>query len=167
MRRRRSDRSSRTCTGKPVRIACSSRRIGPRRDRRTREGNRRSADSRDGVDRISTHSRPIPGDRRTACIDRRKASRATYSLIRKAARKMALHGTFDYSNQQIPDAELCAFFPGTPIPDLRSPRTVSRPTCLDRSDRAKRCRHYLAGRSPGLEHQPDCTRLATPASVDR
>ena len=39
-------------------------------------------------------------------------ARATYGLIRQAAREMALHGTFDYSSQQIPDAELCAFFSG-------------------------------------------------------
>ncbi|WP_296652583.1 isocitrate lyase/phosphoenolpyruvate mutase family protein [Paraburkholderia sp.] len=37
-------------------------------------------------------------------------ARATYHLIRKAAQEMALHGTFDYASQQIPDAELCAFF---------------------------------------------------------
>ena len=39
-------------------------------------------------------------------------ARATYGLIRKASREMALNGTFDYSCQQIPDAELCAFFSG-------------------------------------------------------
>ena len=37
-------------------------------------------------------------------------ARATYSLIRKASREMALYGTFEYSNQQITDAELCSFF---------------------------------------------------------
>jgi 2-methylisocitrate lyase-like PEP mutase family enzyme len=49
-------------------------------------------------------------------------ARATYGLIRKAAREMALHGTFDYSSQQIPDAELCAFFSGaqTPKPALNA-----------------------------------------------
>lgn len=39
-------------------------------------------------------------------------ARATYGLIRKAAQEMAQHGTFDYSTQQIPHAELCAFFSG-------------------------------------------------------
>ncbi|GGY11682.1 2-methylisocitrate lyase [Litchfieldella qijiaojingensis] len=39
-------------------------------------------------------------------------ARATYGLIRKASQEMALHGTFEYSSQQIPDAELCAFFSG-------------------------------------------------------
>ena len=37
-------------------------------------------------------------------------ARATYALMRKAAREMAIDGTFNYSNDQIPDAELCAFF---------------------------------------------------------
>lgn len=39
-------------------------------------------------------------------------ARATYALMRKAAREMAIDGTFNYSNDQIPDAELCAFFAG-------------------------------------------------------
>jgi 2-methylisocitrate lyase-like PEP mutase family enzyme len=37
-------------------------------------------------------------------------ARATYGLIRQAAREMALDGTFHYAGGQIPDAELCAFF---------------------------------------------------------
>lgn len=37
-------------------------------------------------------------------------ARATYALIRQAAQEMAGTGTFNYSSQQIPDAELCAFF---------------------------------------------------------
>lgn len=37
-------------------------------------------------------------------------ARATYALIRKAAQEMAGNGTFSYASQQIPDAELCAFF---------------------------------------------------------
>ena len=37
-------------------------------------------------------------------------ARATFGLIRKAAAEMAEHGTFSYSAQQIPQAELCQFF---------------------------------------------------------
>ena len=37
-------------------------------------------------------------------------ARATYGLIRQAAQEMAGKGSFSYSSQQIPDAELCAFF---------------------------------------------------------
>jgi 2-methylisocitrate lyase-like PEP mutase family enzyme len=37
-------------------------------------------------------------------------ARATYALIRQAAQEMAGNGTFNYASQQIPDAELCAFF---------------------------------------------------------
>lgn len=37
-------------------------------------------------------------------------ARATYGLIRQAAQEMAGQGTFNYCSQQIPDAELCAFF---------------------------------------------------------
>ena len=37
-------------------------------------------------------------------------ARATYGLIRQAAQEMAGNGTFNYARQQIPDAELCAFF---------------------------------------------------------
>jgi 2-methylisocitrate lyase-like PEP mutase family enzyme len=44
-------------------------------------------------------------------------ARATYGLIRKAAQEMVLDGSFDYSRQQIPDAELCAFFSGTQTTD--------------------------------------------------
>ena len=39
-------------------------------------------------------------------------ARATYGLIRQASQEMALYGSFDYSSQQIPNAELCAFFSG-------------------------------------------------------
>lgn len=39
-------------------------------------------------------------------------ARATYALMRRAAREMTVDGTFNYSNDQIPDAELCAFFAG-------------------------------------------------------
>lgn len=48
-------------------------------------------------------------------------ARATYALIRQAAREMATGGTFGYADRQIPDAELCAFFaacqPDTNFPD--------------------------------------------------
>jgi 2-methylisocitrate lyase-like PEP mutase family enzyme len=37
-------------------------------------------------------------------------ARTTYGLIRQAAQEMAGKGTFGYCSQQIPDAELCAFF---------------------------------------------------------
>ncbi len=37
-------------------------------------------------------------------------ARATYALMRKAVQEMTINGTFNYSNEQIPDAELCAFF---------------------------------------------------------
>jgi 2-methylisocitrate lyase-like PEP mutase family enzyme len=37
-------------------------------------------------------------------------ARSTYGLIRQAAQEMAGKGTFNYSSQRIPDAELCAFF---------------------------------------------------------
>jgi 2-methylisocitrate lyase-like PEP mutase family enzyme len=37
-------------------------------------------------------------------------ARATFALIRKAALEIMQQGTFTYANDQIPDAELCAFF---------------------------------------------------------
>ena len=37
-------------------------------------------------------------------------ARATFGLIRRAAKEMLEKGTFDYSAQQIPDAELCQLF---------------------------------------------------------
>ena len=37
-------------------------------------------------------------------------ARATFGLIRRAAEEMRGHGTFTYSEQQVPDAELCRFF---------------------------------------------------------
>ena len=37
-------------------------------------------------------------------------ARATLGLIRRAAEEMRDHGTFTYSEQQVPDAELCRFF---------------------------------------------------------
>ncbi len=37
-------------------------------------------------------------------------ARATFGLIRQAAEEMLQKGTFNYSNQQIADAELCALF---------------------------------------------------------
>ena len=37
-------------------------------------------------------------------------ARATFGLIRRAAEEMRGHGTFTYSGQQVPDAELCRFF---------------------------------------------------------
>ncbi|MBX2884397.1 MAG: isocitrate lyase/phosphoenolpyruvate mutase family protein [Granulosicoccus sp.] len=37
-------------------------------------------------------------------------ARATFGLIRTAAREMLDHGTFGYASQQIPDAELCELF---------------------------------------------------------
>jgi 2-methylisocitrate lyase-like PEP mutase family enzyme len=37
-------------------------------------------------------------------------ARATLGLVRRAAEEMAVHGTFTYAEQQIPDAELCEFF---------------------------------------------------------
>ena len=37
-------------------------------------------------------------------------ARATFGLVRKAAEEMLQHGTFDYSAQQIADAELCQLF---------------------------------------------------------
>ena len=43
-------------------------------------------------------------------------ARTTYALIRQAAEEMAGKGTFNYSSQQIPDAELCAFFANYPAP---------------------------------------------------
>jgi 2-methylisocitrate lyase-like PEP mutase family enzyme len=37
-------------------------------------------------------------------------ARAACGLIRRAAEEMALHGSFGFAEQQIPDAELCRFF---------------------------------------------------------
>jgi 2-methylisocitrate lyase-like PEP mutase family enzyme len=37
-------------------------------------------------------------------------ARATYGLIRNAAKEMLEKGTFEYSSQQIMDAELCSLF---------------------------------------------------------
>lgn len=37
-------------------------------------------------------------------------ARAAYFLMRKVAQEMALDGSFNYASEQIPDAELCAFF---------------------------------------------------------
>ena len=37
-------------------------------------------------------------------------ARATFGLVRRAAKEMLEQGTFDYSAQQIPDAELCRLF---------------------------------------------------------
>lgn len=37
-------------------------------------------------------------------------ARATYALIRKAAKEMLLEGRFSYAEEQIPDGELCEFF---------------------------------------------------------
>ncbi len=39
-------------------------------------------------------------------------ARATYGLMRRAAQEMVVDGTFNYSNDQVPDAELSAFFAG-------------------------------------------------------
>ena len=37
-------------------------------------------------------------------------ARATFGLIRRAAEEMREHGTFTYSEEQVPDGELCRFF---------------------------------------------------------
>lgn len=37
-------------------------------------------------------------------------ARATFGLIRRAAAEIRDHGTFTYSDEQVPDAELCQFF---------------------------------------------------------
>ena len=37
-------------------------------------------------------------------------ARATFGLVRRAAEEMREHGTFTYSEGQVPDAELCRFF---------------------------------------------------------
>lgn len=37
-------------------------------------------------------------------------ARATFGLVRRAAKEILEKGSFEYSNQQIPDAELCALF---------------------------------------------------------
>ncbi len=39
-------------------------------------------------------------------------ARASLGLVRRAAREMLDHGTFSFAADQIPDAELCAFFSG-------------------------------------------------------
>ena len=39
-------------------------------------------------------------------------ARATFGLIRRAAEEIRDHGTFTYSEEQVPDAELCRFFAG-------------------------------------------------------
>lgn len=43
-------------------------------------------------------------------------ARATCGLIRRAAEEMHRHGTFDFAQQQIPDAELCQFFATPTVP---------------------------------------------------
>ena len=37
-------------------------------------------------------------------------ARATFGLIRRAAEEIRDYGTFTYSEEQVPDAELCRFF---------------------------------------------------------
>ena len=37
-------------------------------------------------------------------------ARATFGLIRRAAGETRDHGTFTFSEEQVPDAELCRFF---------------------------------------------------------
>ena len=37
-------------------------------------------------------------------------ARATFGLVRRAAREILDHGTFGYAAEQIPDAELCRLF---------------------------------------------------------
>ena len=37
-------------------------------------------------------------------------ARATFGLVRSAAKEMLQHGTFDFAKQQIADADLCALF---------------------------------------------------------
>ena len=37
-------------------------------------------------------------------------ARATFGLIRRAAAEICEHGTFNYAQEQVPDAELCRFF---------------------------------------------------------
>lgn len=37
-------------------------------------------------------------------------ARATFGLVQQAAREILEHGTFNYSQQQMPDADLCALF---------------------------------------------------------
>ena len=39
-------------------------------------------------------------------------ARATFGLIRQAAEEIRTHGTFTYSELQVPDEELCRFFAG-------------------------------------------------------
>lgn len=41
-------------------------------------------------------------------------ARATFGLIRRAAAEIREHGTFNFAQDQVPDAELCRFFASRP-----------------------------------------------------